>query len=251
MNLSDTGQLQVDGTWQRAGTFRDTPVQFNVEWARAQLGQITKFFTGNDRGWRGDIRFDATVTGTPALLKISSTVVADDFRRYDITSGTSLHLAARCDGEYGTQEHEFHQIACSSPVGTGLITIMGDAGLPGSHRYALAVTALDVPASAIGALARRAKKDLPEDLMLEGTLRGKLSISENTGPGAKSRVEGHGAPSQGEIIGGAQFAGESSHGSGSKAGSGANYKASARCQLGPCFLRQMHFSRVSIEFSPA
>jgi len=192
MNLSDTGQLQVDGTWQRAGTFRDTPVQFNVEWARAQLGQITKFFTGNDRGWRGDIRFDATVMGTPALLKISSTVVADDFRRYDITSGTSLHLAARCDGEYGTQEHEFHQIACSSPVGTGLITIMGDAGLPGSHRYALAVTALDVPASAIGALARRAKKDLPEDLMLEGTLRGKLSISENTGPGAKSRVEGHG-----------------------------------------------------------
>ena len=192
MNLNDTGQLQVNGTWQRAGTFRDTPVQFDVEWARAQLGQITKFFTGNDRGWRGDIRFDATVTGTPALLKISSIAVTDDFRRYDISSGTSLRLAGRCDGEYSTPEHEFHQIACNAPVGAGVLTITGDAGLPGSHRYALALTALDVPAGAIAALARRAKKDLPEDLMLEGTLRGKLSISENTGPGAKSSVEGHG-----------------------------------------------------------
>ena len=192
MNLNDTGQLQVSGTWQRAGSFRDTPVQFDVEWARAQLGQVTKFFTGNDRGWRGDIQFDATVMGTPALLKISSTVSADDFRRYDITSGTSLRLAARCDGEYSTQEHEFHQIACSAPVGAGLFTIAGDSGLPGSHRYALAVTAENVPASALGALVRRAKKDLPEDLMLEGTLQGKCSISQNNASGAESHVEGHG-----------------------------------------------------------
>lgn len=192
MNLNDTGQLQLSGTWQRAGTFRDTPVQFNIEWARAQLGQITEFFTGNDRGWRGDIRFDTTVTGTPALLKISSTVSADDFRRYDIPSGTSLRLAGRCDAEYSTQEHEFHQIACMAPVGTGLLTITGDAGLPGRQKYDLTVTAEHLPANAIGALARRAKKDLPEDLLLEGTLGGKLSISENAASGTQSHVEGRG-----------------------------------------------------------
>jgi hypothetical protein len=192
MNLNDTGQLQVSGTWQRAVSFRDTPVQFNVEWAGAQIGQITKFFTGNDGGWRGEILFDATVTGTPALLKISSTVSADDFRRYDITSGTSLRLAGRCDGEYNTQEHVFHQIDCSAPVGSGLLTIAGEGGLPGSHRYALAVTARNVPTSAIGALARRAKKDLPEDLALEGMLQGKLSLAEDAASGAAPRFEGHG-----------------------------------------------------------
>ena len=53
LNLSDTGQLQVSGTWQRAQTFRDTPMQFSMEWSRAQLGQLTKFVTGNDKGWRG------------------------------------------------------------------------------------------------------------------------------------------------------------------------------------------------------
>jgi hypothetical protein len=192
MNLNDTGQLQLSGTWQRAGTFRDTPLQFNVEWARAQLGQMTQFFTGNDRGWRGDIRFDATITGTPALLKISSTVSAADFRRYDIASGASLRLAGRCDGEYSAQEHEFHQIACIAPVGAGLLTVTGDAGAPGRHKYHLTVTAQDLPASAIGALARRAKKDLPEDLLLEGTLQGKLTVSENAASGTQSRVEGHG-----------------------------------------------------------
>ncbi|HKV82719.1 MAG TPA: AsmA family protein [Candidatus Sulfotelmatobacter sp.] len=192
MNLNDTGQLQLSGTWQRAGTFRDTPVQFDVEWARAQLGQITKFFAGNDWGWRGDIRFNATVTGTPVLLKISSTVSADDFRRYDIASGASLRMAGRCDGEYSTQEHEFHQIACIAPVGAGLLAITGDTGVPGRHKHHLTVTAQDLPASAIGALARRAKKDLPEDLLLGGMLQGKLTVSENAATGVESRVEGHG-----------------------------------------------------------
>lgn len=192
MNLNDTGQLQLSGTWQRAGTFRDTPVHFDVDWARAQLGQMTQFFTGNDRGWRGDIRFNATVTGTPELLKISSTVSADDFRRYDIASGASLRLSGRCDGEYSTQEHEFHHIACIAPVGAGLVTVTGNAGAPDRHKYHLTVTAQDLPASAIGALARQAKKDLPEDLLLEGTLQGKLTVSENAAPGAQSRVEGHG-----------------------------------------------------------
>src|SRR4029077_20409755 len=82
--------------------------------------------------------------------------------------------------------------ACSAPVGAGLLTITGETGLPGRHRYALALTAQDMPASAIGALARRAKKELPEDLSLEGTLRGKFSISENADSGAKSKMEGHG-----------------------------------------------------------
>jgi len=45
LNLNDTGTLQMDGTWQRAESLRDTPLQLNIEWNRAQLGQLTKFFT--------------------------------------------------------------------------------------------------------------------------------------------------------------------------------------------------------------
>lgn len=190
MNLNDTGLLQISGSWQRAGTFGDTPLQFNVEWARAQLGQITKIFTGFDKGWRGEIRIDATVTGTPASLKISSTASAEDFRRYDIPSGNSMLLGVRCEGEYRTHGYEFHQIACLAPVGAGLITVRGDAGFSGSPHYALRVSAEDLPANALGALARRMKKDLPEDLTLDGTLQGKLSISADPDHAAEFRAEG-------------------------------------------------------------
>src|SRR5579871_4374053 len=45
LNLNDTGLLQVNGTWQRAANLHETPLQFKVEWSRAQLGQVTKIFT--------------------------------------------------------------------------------------------------------------------------------------------------------------------------------------------------------------
>ena len=192
MNLNDTGLLQVSGTWQRAKTLRDTPLQFNIEWSRAQLGQVTKFFTGNDKGWRGAIQVDATVTGNPASLKISSIASADDFRRYDITSGRALRLAGQCDFEYSTHNHEFLNILCNAPVGIGVLTVTGNAGLPGSHRYSMIVTAERIPASALGAIAARAKKNLPEDLAVEGTFRGTFSMSEDATSGSKPQFRGHG-----------------------------------------------------------
>ncbi|HTT17799.1 MAG TPA: AsmA family protein [Candidatus Sulfotelmatobacter sp.] len=192
MNLNDMGLLQVGGTWQRSGSFLDTPLQFSIEWSQAQLGQLTKFFTGNDKGWRGDLRLDATVTGTPAALQISSTVLADDFRRYDIPSDSPLRLAARCETEYSPHEHMVHGISCSAPVGTGLITLAGEASLPVGSHYLLKIAVDDIPASAIGALARHVKKDLPDDLSLEGSLQGELSFSANAGTDESSHMGGQG-----------------------------------------------------------
>jgi len=193
MNLNDTGLLQVNGTWQRAETFRDTPMDFSISWSRAQLGQATKFFTGYDKGWRGGIRFDVVMTGSPAKLRVASTASIDDFRRYDIASGSALRLAARCDAEYSSVNHEFHDALCTGPVGNGLVTLTGDVGLPGSHHYDLVLTAEDVPASAIVGLVQRAKRNLPDDLEAEGTLHGKFVMQQD---GSKSRFDG-----QGEIVG--------------------------------------------------
>ena len=190
--LNDVGQLQISGTWQRADTLRETPLQFSVEWKRAQLGQLTKFFTGNDKGWRGEIQIDVTLKGTPSKLRISSTGSIDDFRRYDITNGNALRLAATCDGEYSSVTQEFHEVLCSAPVGQGLITLTGDAGLPGSHRYAVLVRAENVAAGAAALLFERAKKNLPDDLEAEGTVRGDFSLQSDPGTGQPPRFDGRG-----------------------------------------------------------
>ena len=190
LNLSDMGLLQVDGTWQRAQAFRDTPLQFSVEWSRAQLGQASKLLTGNDKGWRGTIQLDVAVSGSPANLKISSRASMDDFRRYDITSGKALHLAAHCDGAYSSVTHDFHEVLCSSPVGNGLITLTGDMGLPGSHLFSLMIRAVNVPAGAAFVLAERAKKNLPEDLETDGTLRADVSMQEDAAAGEALQLKG-------------------------------------------------------------
>ncbi len=192
LNLNDTGLLQVSGTWQRADALRDTPLHLTLEWSRAQLGQFTKFFTGNDQGWRGEVLLDVTLAGTPAELQITSNASIQDFRRYDIASGKALRLAAHCDGEYSSLNHAFHQLLCSAPVGSGLITLKGNVGLPGSPSYGLVLTAENVPASAVAALVQRAKKNLPEDLVAGGTVRGSLRIEQKAGTAAAHRFEGRG-----------------------------------------------------------
>jgi len=179
LNLNDTGTLRMSGTWQRAATLRETPMQFNMEWSGAQLGQLTKFFLGSDQGWRGSVRLDVTLAGTPMALQIASDASIQDFRLYDIATGDALRLAAHCDGQYSSLKHAFHEVLCSAPVGSGLITLKGDFGLPGSHNYDLALSAENVPASGVAALAQRAKKNLPLDLIAEGTLRGNVSLQVN------------------------------------------------------------------------
>lgn len=192
LNLTDMGLLRINGTWQRAQTFRDTPLQFNLEWNRAQLGQFTKLFTGNDKGWRGTILVDVDLSGTPGNLKISSTASLDDFRRYDITSGKALRLGAHCDGKYSNVTHDFHEVLCSAPVGNGLLTLTGDVGLPGSHQFAVMLRALNVPASAALVLAERSRKNLPDDLEADGTLRADISMQENAAAGALLQLKGGG-----------------------------------------------------------
>jgi hypothetical protein len=191
LSLSDTGLLRVNGTWQRAESLRETPLQFALEWDRPQLGQLTKFLTGTDKGWRGAVLLDATLAGTPAKLQITSDASIRDFRRYDIVSGDPVGLAAHCDGQYSSVDRTVHQISCRAPVRSGAIALSGEVGLPGSHVYDLVLTAYNLPVSAAAALAQRAKKNLPEDLVAAGTVDGSFSMRQNSGSAAPE-FEGQG-----------------------------------------------------------
>jgi uncharacterized protein involved in outer membrane biogenesis len=179
MSLSDTGVLRMNGTWQRAGSLRETPLQFSVEWDRAQLGQLTKLVSGNDKGWRGEVRVDAALNGIPAAMKVAADMSIADFHRYDIADSAGLRLAAHCNGSYSSVEAMVRGIECGAPVGDGRITLSGDAGLPGMHAINLALKVEDVPANALAQVARRAKKNLPADLISAGMVQGDFSVTED------------------------------------------------------------------------
>ena len=89
-----------------------------------------------------------------------------------------LRLTAHCDGQYSSVEAMMHEIFCTAPVGNGMITLHGDAGLPGVHRVDLALNLESVPVSAMAQLARRAKKNLPADLVSAGNVQGNFTVKE-------------------------------------------------------------------------
>ena len=175
LSLNDTGLVRVNGTWRRAATLRETPLDFSLEWDRPQLGQLTKLFTGTDRGWRGGVQLEAKLAGTPATLAISSDASIQDFRRYDITSGRSIRLAAHCQAQYSSIDRIFHDIDCSAPAAEGIVRVTGDAGMPGSHIYKAVLTVEKVPAGAAVALAQLAKQNLPDDLLAGGLIHATIS----------------------------------------------------------------------------
>jgi hypothetical protein len=85
-----------------------------------------------------------------------------------------------------------HEILCSAPVGDGAITLHGDAGLPGVHETDLALNVENVPVSVVGQLARRAKKNLPADLLSSGSVQGNFTVKEDRASQGKAEFQGRG-----------------------------------------------------------
>jgi hypothetical protein len=176
-NLSDTGTVSMSGSWQRAATLRDTPLQFTMQWDRGQLGQVTKLAYGSDKGWRGGLKLATTLTGTPMNLEITAAASVQDFRRYDIFAAGDLLLASQCSGHYSSLSGNLSEVLCSTAVGDGAIEIAGSIHGPfSSQNYDLALTARELPIQSLIALARHAKQGLPDDLIAAGRLNGNLKF---------------------------------------------------------------------------
>ncbi len=183
-NLSDTGTVRVNGSWHRASSLRETPVRFELEWERGQLGQVTKLAYGTDLGWRGGIDVSATVTGTPGDLSIVGQASVNDFRRFDLPEGDALRLALGCNARYSSADRSLPEVSCQSPVGEGLLRLNGAiGGEPGSRAYNLELIAKGIPMQAIVELAKHAKGDIPDDLVATGKLDAAFKFLHKNGVG--------------------------------------------------------------------
>jgi AsmA-like C-terminal region/AsmA family len=187
-NLSDTGLLAVDGSWQRSANLHETPVQFKLQWEGAQLGQVTKLTLGQDKGWRGSVRLSAKLSGTPRNLTVETESSIEDFRRYDISGDPALHLAAQCRGHYSSTNHVLSGLSCRAPVGDGGIVLNGSiAPMPGSRAYDLTLLVQNLPLQPLVEFARRVKKNVPTDIVAAGKVDASITLrrtasSSGTGP---------------------------------------------------------------------
>jgi len=195
-NLTDTGILNVSGTWQRSAVLHETPVQFSFEWKQAQIGQISKLISGNDKGWRGDSAVSGEIAGTPENLKITTEGSVDYFGRQDILRGTNLRLAAHCSTEYSLVAKTLSNLDCIAPSGNGTLELKGSAfagsgsGVPLSN-FDLRLLAADVPAQSLLDFMRHASSHAAAaDLIADGRADASLQISRRNAQPV--RLEGSG-----------------------------------------------------------
>jgi hypothetical protein len=180
-NLTDTGLVRVNATWQRSEHLNETPLQATVSWQKGQLGQITKLFSGRDRGWRGDVTLNVNLSGTPQALMVRSQITVDDFRRYDIAGG-NLRLATQCSARYNNDEREVYDLFCESPVGDGFARVRGNVGpFTPDLVYDLTLSADKVPLSRVVNLVRESKQGLPADVVATGNLDGDFYARRDRG----------------------------------------------------------------------
>jgi hypothetical protein len=192
VSMNDTGTLKLDGRFQRAANLRDTPIYLKLTVSDGPLGQLTKLFYGRDRGWRGEVRASAILTGSPAALGVTLDARVDDFRRYDIALGEALRLRTHCTGTYSSVNDSLYDVRCESPVGPGLLRLRGDAqGWGPGGGYDWDIAGEHIPAAGLVAFARHAKKDLPTDLTATGEAEAVFSVRKP--PGGAQQWSGGGS----------------------------------------------------------
>jgi len=193
-NLTDTGRLLIDASWERSHNLRTTPMRVALAWENGQLGQISQLFSGRDRGFRGAVTFVAKLSGTPQALTVDSGVAIGGFRRFDIVDNQIVNLATHCVGQYSMTAKSVTGLICESPVNGGLLSLKGKVetghlienrsseALRRRPDYDLTLTAERVPLASALALLHMAKQQLPADLTATGTVDGEFhSVRDGVG----------------------------------------------------------------------
>jgi uncharacterized protein involved in outer membrane biogenesis len=176
-NLTDTGEINISGMWQRSPALHQTPVQISFEWKKAQLGQVSRLISGEDKGWRGSVVLSGAVLGTPERLRLTADASIDDFRRYNVLGGGNVQLAAHCAAEYSSLQKILSNVDCNAPAGDGSLELKGSAlGLPFSA-YDLVLVSSQVPAQAALSMVRHSRPGVVGDLNATGTLNATLEMS--------------------------------------------------------------------------
>jgi AsmA-like C-terminal region/AsmA family len=185
-NLTDTGVINVSGSWQRSSVVHQTPLQFSFEWKQAQIGQISKLIYGIDQGWRGGGTISGHIAGTPEDLTIAADGIVDDFRRRDVIGGNDLRLAAHCLTEYSSLTRAISKLECAAPSGDGALELRGSAFRGQTSAtlfptYDLELSAKDVPSQSLLAFLRHTNMGLAGDLAANGHVSANFQLVRRDG----------------------------------------------------------------------
>ncbi len=115
-DVSDVGELQMEGTLGRAVNLPAAAVALHLHWKPTPLGEASKMMTGADAGWRGEMSGSAELEGRLEDATLKTDVFLREVRRADFVPAHSLQVDAHCEGRATGVLHSIRDIRCVIPT---------------------------------------------------------------------------------------------------------------------------------------
>jgi AsmA family/AsmA-like C-terminal region len=194
LDQADTGIVRLEATMRPASHLSGMPIHVDMDWRKAQLGQISQLILGSDEDWRGDLTGELHADGSADALTITTRLRATGVHRVEFEPATLLDFDANCSLMYHFSARSFEKIECNSPVGDGRVHLTGN--LPSAPAAPQLTLELDkVPAQAPLDLLRTLRGNFDQSLSAQGSLSGKMTYV----PAAASPARPPGAPSMARL----------------------------------------------------
>jgi len=180
-SVSDTGELTLEATLQRAARLADVPIEMTAAWRRAPLGEASRVLTGNDAGWRGTMEATATLHGTLGDAPMTGSLKLRGVRRADFIPGKLLDVDVDCMGHLAVNTALIHQPACTTSLpgekdGGGLVAATADLlDLTGLHTSGLRLGMTNVPDAWLLDWARLFSRRVPAGFEPQGKVAGTVT----------------------------------------------------------------------------
>lgn len=173
LDLADTGIVELEASLHSAPALRQMPIHLEMEWRKAQLGQLSRLVIGSDPGWRGDLTADLRLDGTAEKAQVQARLRASGVHRAEFAPAAPLDFDANCSLVYRYSARSVNDLSCDSPLGDGHIKIAGN--LPAAAPPQLSLELQDIPMQAGLDLMRTLRNGFAEGLTAKGTVSGKLT----------------------------------------------------------------------------
>jgi len=181
LQLSDTGEISVEGSLRRASSLDAMPVDLRAEWSGAQLGQASRLIAGIDSGWRGDLSVTSRIQGNVGDFRTQSEIRIGNLRRQEFQPPASVGVDATCRSEYHRVPRVFDNITCFWPIGGGHLLLTGSIqGFAAPHadlQLEINQVPASFPATVLGLLRPRA-----QNVTVTGAMNGSLHFTSTDRP---------------------------------------------------------------------
>lgn len=180
MDQEDTGTVHIDGFLQPAATLNRMPMDLELAWSNAQMGQVSRILLGRDAGWRGSLDFHGRIRGSAELARLKVSASISSLHRMEFMPDQALTLRSRCTAVYSKEAAAVGDISCRSQAGSGTLHLTGTIGGIGQRLQPdLVLSIKGIPASLLLQSIKEVRSDVDSGIKVKGDLQGNITYASH------------------------------------------------------------------------